>query len=142
MRCWPIYDALLGIIGRLRIQFGSAPGHKWLSLHGEMPYGGARTFPMPSARKKPASPKREYKTQRLELRLAPSAKKVIQQAMSVTGLAAGDLAYEGARRLLDEHQRMLLSGADRDAFLAAIDRMPDPAPRLVKALKRHRQLFG
>ena len=41
---------------------------------------------MPSTRKKPISPKREYKTQRLELRLAPSAKKVIQQAMSVTGL--------------------------------------------------------
>jgi uncharacterized protein (DUF1778 family) len=97
---------------------------------------------MPSAHKKPASPKREYKTQRLELRLAPSAKKVIQQAMSVTGLAAGDLAYEGARRILDEHQRMVLSGADRDAFLAAVGRKPDPSPRLVEALRRHRQLFG
>jgi uncharacterized protein (DUF1778 family) len=82
---------------------------------------------MPSIRKKPDLPKRERKTQRLELRLAPSAKKVIQQAMSVTGLAAGDLAYEGARRLLDEHQRMVLAGADRDAFLAAIEREPDPA---------------
>jgi uncharacterized protein (DUF1778 family) len=76
------------------------------------------------------------------LRLAPSAKKVIQRAMSVTGLAAGDLAYEGALRLLDEHQRMVLTGADRDAFLAAIERKPDPAPRLVEALKRHRRLFG
>ena len=97
---------------------------------------------MPSVRKQPVSPKREFKSQRLELRLAPSAKKVIQQAMSVTGLAAGDLAYEGARRLLDEHQRMVLSGADRDAFLTAISRTPDPSPRLVEALKRHRQLFG
>jgi len=97
---------------------------------------------MPSTRRKPASPKREYKTQRLELRLAPSAKKVIQQAMSITGLAAGDLAYEGARRLLDEHQRMVLSGADRDAFLAAISRKPTPAPRLIKALKRHREHLG
>jgi uncharacterized protein (DUF1778 family) len=97
---------------------------------------------MPSAPRKSASPKREYKTERLELRVAPSAKKVIQQAMSVTGLAAGDLAYEGARRILDEHQRMVLSGADRDAFLAAIERVPDPAPRLVEALKRHRRLFG
>ena len=96
---------------------------------------------MPSARKKPASPKREYKTQRLELRVAPSAKKVIQQAMSVTGLAAGDLAYVGARRLLDEHQRMVLSGADRDAFLSAIGREPDPASLLVEALKRHCDLF-
>ena len=103
---------------------------------------------MPSARekstlpKKSASPKREFKTQRLELRLAPSAKEVIHQAMSVTGLAAGDLAYEGARRLLEEHQRMVLVGADRDAFLAAIDRAPNPAPRLDEALKRHRRLVG
>jgi len=97
---------------------------------------------MSAARKKSTSPKREYKTDRLELRLAPSAKKVIRQAMSVTGLAAGDLAYEGARRLLEEHQRMVLTGADRDAFLAAVSRRPDPSPRLVKALKRHRRLFG
>lgn len=97
---------------------------------------------MTSAHKKPASPKREYKSQRLELRLAPSAKKVIQQAMSVTGLAAGDLAYEGARRILDEHQRMVLSGADRDAFLAVISRSTGPSQRLVKALKRHRHLFS
>jgi len=97
---------------------------------------------MPSTRKKPLPAKRERKTLRLELRLAPSAKKVIQQATFLTGLAAGDLAYEGARRLLDEHQRMILSGADRDAFLAAIDRKPVPATRLVEALKRHRHLFG
>ena len=97
---------------------------------------------MPSARKRSASPKREYKSQRLELRLAPSAKKVIQQAMSVTGLAAGDLDNEGARRLLDEHQRMVLLGADRDAFIAAIDRVAEPAPRLVEALKRHRRQVG
>jgi uncharacterized protein (DUF1778 family) len=97
---------------------------------------------MQSTRKESVSPKREYKTQRLELRLATSAKEVIQQAMSVTGLAAGDPAYEGARRLLDEHQGMVLSGADRDAFLAAIGRKPDPASRLVEALNRHRDLFG
>ena len=113
-----------------------------LVKHGELPYKFLRRMIMPSARKKPASPKREYKSQRLELRLAPSAKKVIQQAMSVTGLAAGDRAYEGARRILDEHQRMVLSGADREAFLAAIARSTDPSPRLVEALKRHRHLFG
>ena len=103
---------------------------------------------MPSTRKKSiaakksGTPQREFKTQRLELRLAPSAKEVIHQAMSVTGLAAGDLAYEGARRLLEEHQRMVLVGADRDAFIAAIERDPAPAPRLVEALKRHRHLLG
>jgi uncharacterized protein (DUF1778 family) len=97
---------------------------------------------MPSTRKKAAPSRPELKSERLELRVAPSAKRVIRQAMSVTGLAAGDLAYEGARRLLDEHQRMVLAGADRDAFLAALDRKAQPSPRLVEALKRHRRLFG
>jgi hypothetical protein len=37
---------------------------------------------------------------------------------------------------------MVLAGADRDAFIAAVGRKPDPSPRLVEALKRHRHLFG
>jgi uncharacterized protein (DUF1778 family) len=122
--------------------FDAAGDASPLELHGEPPYTGNRRSSMPTARKKSTSPKREYKTQRLELRVAPSAKRVIQEAMSVTGLAAGDLAVEGARRLLDEHQRMVLQGADRDVFLAAISRKPNPAPRLVKALKRHVRQFG
>lgn len=85
---------------------------------------------------------RERKTERMELRLAPSAKQVIQRAMSVTGLAAGDLAYEGARRILEEHERMLLAGADRDALLEAVLNPPEPTEALVAALRRHRDLFG
>lgn len=85
---------------------------------------------------------RERKTERMELRLAPSAKHVIQRAMAATGLAAGDLAYEGARRVLEEHERLVLTGADRDAFLAALRQPPEPTETLVAALKRHRELFG
>jgi uncharacterized protein (DUF1778 family) len=85
---------------------------------------------------------REYKTARLELRLAPSAKQLIQRAMSVTGLTAGDLAYEGARRVLDEHERMVLTGADRDAFLEAVRNPPEPTDALVVALRRRRDLVG
>ena len=83
---------------------------------------------------------RELKKERIELRVAPSAKLVIQRAMAVTGLTAGDLAYEGARRVLEEHERMLLAGADRDAFLAAVMEPPEPAERLVAALKRRREM--
>ena len=39
---------------------------------------------------------RELKKEGIELRVASSAKLVIQRAMAVTGLTAGDLAYEGA----------------------------------------------
>jgi len=95
-----------------------------------------------STKRKMRATRRELKTERLELRLAPAAKKLIQRAMSVSGLAAGDLAYEGARRVLDEHERMVLTGADRDAFLRAVLDPPQPTKRLVAALKRHRDLLG
>jgi uncharacterized protein (DUF1778 family) len=89
----------------------------------------------------PAS-QRELKKERVELRVAPSAKKLIQRAMEVSGLTAGDLAYEGARRVLEDHERMTLSGADRDVLFAALTDPPSPAKKLVAALKRHRAVLG
>ena len=94
-----------------------------------------------SARRK-RSHDRELKKERIELRVAASAKQLIQRAMAVSGLTAGDLAYEGARRVLDEHERMVLAGADRDAFLDAVLNPPAPTAKLIAALRRHRDLFG
>lgn len=85
---------------------------------------------------------RELKNERIELRVAPSAKKLIQRAIAVSGLTAGDLAYEGARRVLDEHERMMLLGADRDAFLDAVMDPPKPTEKLLAALRRHREVLG
>lgn len=85
---------------------------------------------------------REIKRERIELRVGPSAKKLIQRAMAVTGLTAGDLAYEGARRVLDEHERLILAGADREAFLEALTNPPEPSEKLIAALRRHRDLMG
>ena len=85
---------------------------------------------------------RELKRERIELRVAASAKQIIQRAMAVTGLTAGDLAYEGARRVLNEHERMVLTGSDREAFLKAVSAPPPPNKKLVTALRRHRRLFG
>ncbi|WP_421934291.1 DUF1778 domain-containing protein [Phenylobacterium sp.] len=85
---------------------------------------------------------RELKKERIELRVAASAKDLIQRAMAVSGLTAGDLAYEGARRVLDEHERLVLTGADRDAFLDAVTNPPEPTDRLVAALRAHRDRLG
>ena len=84
----------------------------------------------------------ERKTERMELRVAPSARRLIEQATAVSGLAAGDLAYEGARRVLEDYQRMVLRGADREAFLRAVAQPPPPTARLIAALRRHRGLTG
>lgn len=97
---------------------------------------------MATARVRKIAAPTERKSDRLELRVTPSAKKAIQRASAVTGLTAGDIAYEGARRLLDEHDHMRLSDADRDALLAALLDPPEPTERLVAALRRHRELFG
>ena len=80
--------------------------------------------------------------ERMELRVAASAKTLIKRAMAVSGMTAGDLAYEGARRVLDEHERMKLSQADADAFLNAVANPPAPADRLVKAFERRKSVAG
>lgn len=85
---------------------------------------------------------REAKRERIELRVSPSAKKLIQRASTITGLSVGDLAYEGARRVLDEHERMVLAGADRDAFFDALLNPPEPPERLIEAFRRHRELIS
>jgi uncharacterized protein (DUF1778 family) len=87
-------------------------------------------------------PTRLVKRERIELRVTANAKAEIQRAMAVSGLTAGDLAYEGARRVLDEHERMMLTGADRDAFLDALMNPLDPPEELVEAFRRHRELTG
>jgi len=88
------------------------------------------------------SPAREHKTQRLELRVTLSARRVIEQAIAVSGLAAGDLAYEGARQILSDHDRMDLVGADREVFLNAVAKPPRPAARQESALPAHGKLRG
>ncbi|HSK76581.1 MAG TPA: DUF1778 domain-containing protein [Thermoanaerobaculia bacterium] len=95
---------------------------------------------MSTRRKQPAD--RELKNERIELRVDPSAKKLIQRAIAISGLTAGDLAYEGARRVLDERERMMLIGADRDAFLDAVMNPPKPTAKLLAALRRYREVLG
>lgn len=97
---------------------------------------------MATSTRRKQSADRELKKERLELRVAPSAKQLIQRAMAVSGLTAGDLAYEGARRVLEEHERMVLVGEDREAFLDAVMNPPAPTAKLRAALKRHRTLLG
>ena len=41
-----------------------------------------------------------------------------------------------------KHERMVLTGKDRDALLAAIANPPAPTAKLVAALKLHRQHCG
>lgn len=90
----------------------------------------------------PARATTERKTERLELRVTPTAKEAIQQASALSGLTPGDLAYDAARRILSEHGGMRLSLADARAFYDAMENPPEPSPQLIDALKRHAELTG
>jgi uncharacterized protein (DUF1778 family) len=54
----------------------------------------------------------------------------------------GLLAYEGVRGVLAEHERMVLTGADLEAFFEAVMNPPEPSEKLVAALRHHRDLTG
>ncbi len=83
---------------------------------------------------------KERNSARMEMRISLSAKGLIRRAMAVSGRSAAELAYEGAKRVLEEHERMVLAGRDRDAFLRAVQNPPQPTARLVAALRRHDKL--
>jgi len=104
-----------------------------VAAYGILPY----TISMSTARR---AATREHKTARTELRVSPTVRRMIERATAISGLAAGDLAYEGARRVLEDHERMFLRGADREACLRAIANPAPPTSRLVAALRKHRRL--
>ena len=53
---------------------------------------------------------------------------------------AGEAFLAVARRVLDEHERIVLSGEDKRVFLDALLNPPEPADKLVAAFRRHRQI--
>lgn len=91
---------------------------------------------MPSPSRNPVS--RELKNRRIELRVTASAKGPIKRAMAISGLTAGDRACAGARRVIDDLRRTVLTGVDRDAFLDVVANPPKPTDRLITALRRHK----
>ncbi len=133
-------------LARYRSRVGLA--RRGLDSYGEPPYilpmrsAAPRRGSLSSTRggsARGAKPSVQRKAARMELRLTVSSKKMIDRAVALSGLAAGDLAYEAARRIVEDHDRFVLRDADREAFLEAVAKSPAPAGRLIAALARHRR---
>lgn len=82
-------------------------------------------------------------TARLEIRLKPGAKDLIQQAaeirnQTVTQFVLATLSVE-AGRVVAEHQQAVLGNRDRDLFLRLLDAPPKPNAALRKAAARYRK---
>lgn len=81
---------------------------------------------------------------RLDMRVEPRAKALIERAAALTGQTITDFAVsnlvEFAMATIERHERLMLSDRDRDRFLAALDRPSKPLPELAKAARLHAQI--
>jgi uncharacterized protein (DUF1778 family) len=79
------------------------------------------------------------KTEKLDLRITPSAKRVIQTAALAAHQSVADFviksALSRAEETLPDRQRFGLNAAQWEAFQAALDAPPRPTPRLAKLLR-------
>jgi uncharacterized protein (DUF1778 family) len=80
---------------------------------------------------------------RLEIRLKPDAKELIQQAaelrnQTLTQFVLATLAVE-ADKIIADHQQAVLSDRDRDHFLRLLDAPRKPNAALKKAAERYRK---
>lgn len=83
-------------------------------------------------------PNRSLRSEKLDLRLTPDAKRALQAAASASRRSVSEFVLESALARADEalaDRRTFGLDADRwRAFLAALDRPPRPMPRLARLL--------
>ena len=81
------------------------------------------------------------KSERLEVRLTPEHKMLVERAASLLGQTVSAFVsaelVRRARRVAVEHERTNLTRRDWERFLDVIDRDKDAAPALVDAVRRH-----
>lgn len=81
----------------------------------------------------------QVRTQKLDLRLTPFAKRTLQQAALVSCRSVSQFVLESAMQRADEaladRRAFALNKEQWQAFLAALDAPPRPLPRLQQLLK-------
>ncbi len=84
---------------------------------------------------------------RLNFRLAADMKDTIEEAAALTGQTVSDFAISvlvgSARRVIQEHDKTVLTNRDRDTFLALLDQTDArPNTALVAAARRYKKRLG
>jgi uncharacterized protein (DUF1778 family) len=85
-------------------------------------------------------PNTDIRSQKLDLRLTPSAKRALQAAAIATRRSVSEFVLESAlaraEETLPDRRRFGLSARQWEAFHAALSAPPRPAPRLARLLKK------
>jgi uncharacterized protein (DUF1778 family) len=85
---------------------------------------------------------RRMQTARLELRTTEEQKRLIERAAELQGRTVADFvvstAYESAKRVIQEHETLVLSARDREVFVSALLNPPTLRGPLAKAAERYK----
>jgi uncharacterized protein (DUF1778 family) len=83
---------------------------------------------------------------RLEARISPEQKAILQQAAALSGRTLSEFviasAQEAANRVIREYETIRLSRAEQIAFVSALLEPPAPHARLRRAAKAYREQTG
>jgi uncharacterized protein (DUF1778 family) len=88
-------------------------------------------------------PVAEPSTERMNFRIKPRIKQIIQRAAALSGVDDSvftmNAAYRSALETIAAHERTVLQPGDYAAFFSALDRPPAPTETLNAAAARHRK---
>jgi uncharacterized protein (DUF1778 family) len=88
----------------------------------------------------------EGRTERLDARVTPSEKQVIERAANLRGISVTDLlrisVRDAAQRIIQESEVLTLSQRDSKAFVEALMNPPKPNKKLREAAKRFMEEVG
>ena len=86
-----------------------------------------------------AIPGNDTESARINLRVSPSAKALIERAATIMGSTVSGFMlqniYETAARVVAQHDSITLSDRDRDAFLDALANPAEPTQALVDLMR-------
>ncbi len=81
---------------------------------------------------------------RIEVRVTPEQDALIRQAADIEDTTVSgfvlDTVTSRARRVIRDHQDLVLSNEAFDRFIAELDKPAEPVPELVELFKRHPKL--
>jgi uncharacterized protein (DUF1778 family) len=118
-----------------------APALESLATYGHVPYILIRETIMASHDTPDTT-----RDARLEARVSAAQKSLLQQAAALSGRTLSEFvvasAQDAARRVIAEHESILLSREEQLAFVKALLNPPEPNARLKRAAKAYRQRTG
>ncbi|MBW4495652.1 MAG: DUF1778 domain-containing protein [Oscillatoria princeps RMCB-10] len=87
--------------------------------------------------------KKKPKLSRIELRISPEQKELLEKAASLASLSLSSyMVYhclEAAREDIKSHQSLILSDRDRDLFLSLMENPPEPNQALKSAMRKFQE---